>query len=200
MTIEHLIAFNVALIAAVMSPGPALLVAMQTTLSSGRRAGIAIGIGLACMASMWTLLALLGLEAVFQVVPWAYLAVKTIDALYLIYIAWKMWRGAGDRIAASHRPAKHAFRQGILINLLNPKSVLFAAAVLVVVFPGDMSMRDNAIVVFNHLAVEVVFYCAIAVALSTPAFSKRYLKAKAYIDRVAAGVLAVLGLRLLVSR
>ena len=104
MTVEHLVAFNVALIAAVMSPGPALLVAMQTTLGSGRRAGIAIGIGLACMASTWTLLALLGLEAVFQIVPWAYLAVKTVGAVYLLYIAWQMWRGAGDRIEPGHRP------------------------------------------------------------------------------------------------
>jgi threonine/homoserine/homoserine lactone efflux protein len=42
MTIEHLIAFNIALFAAIASPGPALLVAIQTTLSSGRTAGMSI--------------------------------------------------------------------------------------------------------------------------------------------------------------
>ncbi len=84
MTIEHLIAFNIALLAAIASPGPALLVAIQTTLSSGRASGIAIGCGMGLMAAVWTLMALLGLEAVFQFVPWAYALVRTIGACYLL--------------------------------------------------------------------------------------------------------------------
>ena len=45
MTLELFVAFNIALIAALASPGPALLVAIQTTLSRGRAAGIANGCG-----------------------------------------------------------------------------------------------------------------------------------------------------------
>ncbi len=106
MTIEHLIAFNIALFAAIASPGPALLVAIQTTLSAGRRAGIAIGCGLGLMAATWTMLALLGLEAVLQVVPWAYAVAKFVGAIYLIYIAWGMWRGARNEVEAKTTPAR----------------------------------------------------------------------------------------------
>lgn len=200
MSVEHVIAFNIALWASIISPGPAFLVAVQTTLSSGRRAGIAVGLGLGTMAATWTMMALLGLEAIFKIVPWAYAVTKTIGAIYLLYIAWGMWRGAGSEVNANAKPARHAFRQGFMINVLNPKSFLFAAAVLVVIFPPDMSLTDNAIVVVNHLAVEFVFYTALAFALSTPAARSAYLKAKKYIDRVAALVLGALGMRLLVSR
>ena len=201
MTPEHLIAFNIALLAAIASPGPALLVALRTTLSAGRRAGIAVGCGLGLMAATWTLAALLGLEAVFRLFPWAYTATKLIGALYLLYIAWGMWRGARAGVDTRIQPARRAFRQGFLINLLNPKSVLFAAAVLVVIFPAaEMTAAANAIVVLNHLAVEVLFYSALAFAMSTPTVSKRYLQAKVYLDRFAALVLGALGLRLLVSR
>ncbi len=200
MTVEHLIAFNLALLAAIASPGPALLVAMQTTLSAGRRAGVAIGLGLGLMASVWTLMALLGLDAIFKLVPWAYFVAKTAGALYLIHIAWQMWIGAGKSVEPRHQPSDRAFRQGILINVLNPKSVLFAAAVLVVIFPKNMTLIENAIVAINHFAVEAVFYTALAVALSTPSFRDKYLKAKAYIDRIAAVVLGLLGIRLLISR
>lgn len=200
MEITHLIAFNVALFAAIASPGPALLVAIKTTLSAGRRAGIAVGCGLGLVASLWTFAALLGLEAVFLAFPWAYAAVKAIGAAYLIYVAYGMWVGAREAVQTEIKPAAHAFRQGVMINVLNPKSALFAAAVLVVIFPEGMTMGENLLVVANHFMIEVLFYIALAFGMSRASVSQRYLRAKVYIDRVAAGVLGLLGLRLLLNR
>ncbi len=200
MELTHVIAFNIALFAAIASPGPALLVAIRTTLTGGRKAGIAVGLGLGLVASLWTLAALLGLEAVFLAFPWAYALVKTVGALYLIYVAYNMWRSARDKVETEMKPAAHAFRQGVLINALNPKSVLFAAAVLVVIFPTNMTLGENLFVVANHLMIEWVFYTLLALGMSRPAVSARYLRAKVYIDRIAAGVLGLLGLRLLFSR
>ena len=45
MAAEHLVAFNLALLVAIASPGPALLVALQTTLSAGRNAGMGSATG-----------------------------------------------------------------------------------------------------------------------------------------------------------
>lgn len=200
MTIEHLIAFNLTLLAAIASPGPALLVAIRTTLSSGRRSGMAVGFGLGLVAATWTLMALLGLDAIFTVVPWAYTVTKTAGAAYLLYIAWGMWKGARDGITAQVKPARHAFRDGLMVNLLNPKAVLFAAAVLVVIFPQNMTATDKVIVVTNHLLVELAFYTTLALAMSHQSVSDRYMRAKLYIDRTASGILGLLGLRLLADR
>jgi len=200
MEIAQLIAFNIALFAALASPGPALLVAIKTTLSSGRQAGVAVGFGLALVASLWTLAALLGLEVIFLAFPWAYAAVKFFGAVYLIYVAYGMWVGASDPVQTHIKPAKRAFLQGVMINLLNPKSVLFAAAVLVVIFPESMTMKENLLVVANHLAIEVMSYSALAFGMSRASISQRYLDAKRYIDRVAALILGMLGLRLLLGR
>lgn len=145
-------------------------------------------------------MALLGMDAVFDVFPWAYATAKTLGAAYLLFIAYKTWTNARSKVDTQVLPAGHAFRQGFLINLLNPKSVLFAAAVLIVVFPAEMSAVDNALVVLNHLAVELLFYTALAFGMSSSAVSERYLKAKVYFDRTASVVLGALGLRLLVSR
>ncbi|WP_270729620.1 LysE family translocator [Shimia sp. Alg240-R146] len=200
MELTHIIAFNIALLAAIASPGPAFLVAVKTAVSSGRRAGIAVGMGLGLMAALWTGAALFGLEVVFVAFPWAYTAVKTIGALYLLYIAFGMWRGARDPLSTDVKPARHAFRQGILINLMNPKSVLFAAAVLVVIFPPNMTFGENFLVLANHLVVEWIVYTAIAFGMSTEAVSRRYLRGKLWLDRIAASVLGALGLRLLIDR
>lgn len=200
MGLEHLIAFNLALLAAVASPGPALLVAVQTSISAGRAAGVAVGCGLAVMASLWTLTALLGLEAIFTAFPWVYAAAKTVGALYLLYIAWRMWGSAKKPISAEVAPARRAFRDGLLINALNPKSVLFAAAVLVVILPPGLSLGEAAIVTANHLIVEIGFYSLLALTLNTPRLRAAYLRSRVALDRVAAVVLGALGLRLLLSR
>ncbi len=111
-----------------------------------------------------------------------------------------MWKSARAPLAANVTPARHAFRQGVFINLMNPKSVLFAAAVLVVIFPPQMTFGDTLLIVANHLVVEWVVYTAIALCLSTQAVSRRYLRAKVWLDRIAASVLGALGLRLLLDR
>ena len=200
MTLAQLLAFNLALLVAIASPGPALLMALSTTLSGGRRAGIAVGAGLGLMAATWTLMALLGLGIVFELFPAVYVAARIAGAGYLLYLAYRIWRDASAPVESRGAPTRHAFRQGFLINLLNPKSVLFAAAVLVAVFPAGIGAVESLVIVVNHFLVEVAFYTALALCLGTRAVATRYMQAKAYIDRAAAAVLGALGLRLLSSR
>ena len=196
----HLLAFNLVLLAAIASPGPALLYAMRATLTGGRAIGIATGCGLAVMAAVWTLAALAGLEGLFQVFPWAYMAFKFGGAAYLLYIAWQTWKNARQPVTETGRPNSRAFVGGILVNLANPKSVLFAAAVIVVVFPPALTVADKAVIVANHLLVEIIVYAAVASLLSTRTVSDRYLRAKPILDRIAAIVLGGLAARLIADR
>lgn len=200
MSIAHLLTFNIALIIALISPGPAMLIAIQSTLSSGRKAGIFAGFGLALMAAIWTLFALLGLEAIFVLAPWAFTTVKILGALYLIYIGYSVWRSADTEINTVERPLKNSFAQGFMVNILNPKSALFAAAVLVVIFPKNLTPFEMSIITLNHLVIEIAFYAVLAICMSTETIRDRYLKAKCWLDRVTAVFLSALGLRILFSR
>lgn len=200
MTWEQLLAFNLALFVAIASPGPALLMATHTSASRGRAAGVAAGVGLGLMAAIWTMMALLGLAVVFELFPMVYIGAKIAGGAYLLFLAYKMWRNASAPINARIPPARHAFRQGFLVNLLNPKSVLFAAAVLVAVFPAGLSVGESFVIVINHFLVEVAFYTTLAFCMSTQVVSKRYMQAKVYIDRGAAIILGALGIRLVLSR
>lgn len=201
MEIAQLAAFNIALLAAIASPGPSLLFLIKTTLSAGRSAGVAAAMGLAVMAALWTLAALLGLDGLFTLFPWLYATLKTAGAAYLIYMAVQMWRHARDPIGAA-APVAHrrALLSGLLVNLGNPKSVFFAAAVLVVIFPPALSGADKAIIFANHLAVELIVQPALAIVMSTQIVRRRYLAAKPALDRATAAILGAFGLRLLLSR
>lgn len=201
MNIEHIIYFNLALIVAMLSPGPAFFLSIQTTLRAGRSAGICLGVGLALMASVWTGSALLGLETVFYLFPWAYTTVKTIGALYLVYIAVQIWRYSGDEInEKSEKHNKNAFWQGVLLNAINPKSIFFAASVLVIIFPPNMSFSENVLVVLNQFVLEIIFYACLAFSMSLETIRSGYLNLKLTIDRIASLVVGGLGLRLLLDR
>lgn len=202
MSAAHLIAFNLTLLAAFLSPGPAMLYALRATLAGGLWAGIATGAGLGLMAAGWTLAALLGLGAVFVLVPWAYGALKLAGAAYLIWLAVGLWRStSGPAPDAAAQPTRRAlargFAGGVLINLANPKSVLFAGAVLVVIFPAGLSPAQTALIVTNHFVLEVAGYAVLAIALSRPAVRARWLRARLWLDRGAALVMGALGVRLL---
>ncbi|MCW1955438.1 MAG: LysE family translocator [Roseobacter sp.] len=203
MELGHIIAFNLTLLAAMASPGPALLLALKTTLTSGRMAGIVTGLGLGTMAATWTALALLGLEGVFRLFPWAYTLLKTGGALYLIYIALMMWKEAARPLPPSTvTPPKlrRAFFTGLAVNLANPKSVIFASAVLLVIFPQGLGLTDKAAILLNHLLIEWALYTLFAIALSTPAARTAYLRLKPLLDRLAGLILGALALRLLISK
>ena len=196
---EHVIAFNITLLAAMASPGPALVVAIRTVLSAGGRAGMAIGCGLGITAAGWTLAALVGLDAVFRLFPWSYMLVKIVGGLYLSYLAYGIWKAAPQPVAEAEIPAGHAFRSGLLVNLSNPKSVLFAAAVLVAIFPPDMDVAHKLAIAGNHLGIELAFYAVLAATMSRQAVRTRYFAMKLYLDRFAAVVLQVLAVNILFS-
>lgn len=200
MTTAEFIAFNLTLLAALAAPGPALLYALRQSVAGGFAAGVATGAGLATMAAVWTGTALLGLNAVFAVVPWAYIVLKTAGAVYLIWIAVQLWRTAHQPVSDSAHPGAKAFLGGMLVNAANPKSVLFAGAVLVVIFPPDLTLTSKALIVANHLLVELIAYTLFAACLSSKPARSGYLRLKPMVDRTASVILGALGLRLLFGR
>jgi len=80
---------------------------------------------------------------------------------------------------------------------LNPKSVLFAAAVLVAIFPPNMDVAHKLAIAGNHLGIELFFYAMPAATMSRQAVRTRYFAMKLYLDRFAAAVLQVLAINVL---
>jgi threonine/homoserine/homoserine lactone efflux protein len=130
------------------------------------------------------------------------MTLKVLGAAYLIWIAIQTWRHAKDPVPEGGAIASRqkAFISGVMINFSNPKSVFFSAAVLVVIFPPNMTLTESFIIFLNHLTVELIVQPMIAILLSTGIVRARYLAMKPVIDRATAFILGALGLRLLLSR
>lgn len=130
--IDTLLAYVVACIAVVVSPGPDNILAISRGLSQGRLAAAlsALGAGLGIMCH--TLAATFGLSLLIQGSPGAFWVVKVVGAIYLIWLGYKalVARNLISFTPASRLPLRRVWVTGVLSNVLNPKPGLFVLAFL----------------------------------------------------------------------
>jgi len=115
-------------------PGPAVLYVVARSMDQGRAAGLASAAGIAVGTLVHVLAATLGLSALLISSALAYSAVKYAGACYLFYLGIKKFRerpgNAGHYFQGNPIPLGKVFAQGVLVNVLNPKTAIFFFAFL----------------------------------------------------------------------
>ena len=177
---------------ALATPGPALISITQKSIAQGRRPALLFGLGLGFGATSWVLASMLGLGIIFHRFPVLITAMTLLGGGYLIYTAWAIWRGADAPLEET--TTANGFWAGYLLNVSNPKPILFFAALFLSVFPEPFTLASGAVVYLSMLALELSFFTAVALTLTTPTIRARALRAKPVIDRAAALVIGALGL------
>jgi threonine/homoserine/homoserine lactone efflux protein len=113
-------------------PGPSVSVVVANALAGGTRAGLLTILGTEIAMLVMVTIVALGLDVVMNVVAEAFVIIKFVGAAYLIYIGWKMFSSSGQLnfTAAEKLPVWRYLRQGAVVNLSNPKTLLFLGAFL----------------------------------------------------------------------
>jgi threonine/homoserine/homoserine lactone efflux protein len=146
----QLIPFFTASILLTLSPGPDIIYVLVQSMSNGKKAGIVTTLGLVSGILIHTSFVAFGVSAVIKASPVLFTLIKIFGALYLFYLAYKVFR-SDSSIAISDVPAKRSrnlFRQGFIMNVLNPKVTIFFLAF----FPGFLWEPDgNTILQFYIL-------------------------------------------------
>jgi len=138
------ILFVIAALALLLTPGPAVLYIITRSVDQGRRAGLVSTVGVGVGTMFHVVGAALGLSALLLSSVLAFSLVKYLGAAYLI------WLGVRKLLTKEtlHQPAVHdqeglghIFRQGVVVNLLNPKTALFIFAFL----PQFISLENGSV-------------------------------------------------------
>ena len=130
---HNLALFVVAALALLLVPGPAVLYVVARSIHEGRRAGIASVLGIHVGTLFHIAAATLGLSAIVLSSAVAFTAVKVAGAVYLVALGvWTLVsRRAETEVAlGGDRNLRRAFAQGVVVNVLNPKTALFFLAFL----------------------------------------------------------------------
>ncbi|MCM3299182.1 LysE family translocator [Streptomyces pseudogriseolus] len=127
------LAFLLAALAVVATPGTGVVYTLAAGLSHGRRAGLVAAFGCTLAVVPHLLASVTGLVALLASSPLAYAVVKYAGVAYLLYMAWAMLRDKEAftvRAESEPRPALRVITTAVLINVLNPKPTLFFVAFL----------------------------------------------------------------------
>jgi len=132
--IAHWSAFLAAAFLLNLSPGPDIAFILGHTVKGGTRAGTAAMLGIWTGAFGHVVLAVTGLSAIVAASAAAFSVIKWIGVAYLVWIGIAAIRSSGGSLLPRDLPARAAFpsifRQGVLIDLLNPKVAIFFLAFL----------------------------------------------------------------------
>ncbi len=194
-----LISIGLIQILAVMSPGPSFLIVARTSVARSRLEGVKIACGLGAGTAVWCAATLLGVNVLFHALPPLFLAMKLFGALFLLWIAYKIFRHAASplELAMGESANGNPFAKGFLVQIGNPKVVAFFGSIFVAMLPAQVPLWMAATLVAIMSFNEVWWYVLVALFFGAGPVRAFYLKAKVWIDRVTGAFLGVLGLKLL---
>lgn len=197
-----IVAIMFAIAVGAVSPGPSFLLVARISVSRSRRQGLAAAFGMGLGGALLATLAVIGLQAVFARFEWLYLVLKIGGGLYLLYLAYLLWRGAKEPLSSGDARMGDAgwmrsFWFAFITQISNPKTVLVYSSIFAALLPVSPPAWAMVILPLLLFAVEGFWYAIVALAFSAARPRAVYLRSKSWIDRTAGALMAALGLRLL---
>ena len=192
-----------ALLVGAISPGPSFVVVARNAIGLSRHDGLATALGMGIGGVCFSGIALVGLYSLLAAVGWLYAGLKVAGGAYLVYLAWKIWRGASAPLAvesaqsAGSRNLRKSFWLGLSTQLSNPKTAIVYGSIFAALLPQHPPLWCYVALPPKVFPVEAGWYAMVALCFSSRRPREVYLNAKIGIDRLAAGAIAALGLRLI---
>jgi threonine/homoserine/homoserine lactone efflux protein len=205
-SLSVILQFAIATLVIALTPGPDMTLFVGRAISHGRTAGFAAMFGAMTGIMVHTTLVALGLSALIVAAPQAFMALKIGGALYLLWLAYQAIRYGSafkpQTDTAAAVPLSRHYMTGILINLLNPKIILFFMTFL----PQFVSASDP------HAPGKLIFLGVMFIVVSLPVvvpiilaadkvavFLKESPKATRVIDWLFAGIFSAFAVKILMT-
>ena len=204
-SIAHWSTFLTAAILLNLSPGPDMAFILAQTARHGRRSGFAAMLGIWTGTCLHSLLAALGLSAILATSATAFLLVKWVGVIYLVWLGIQALRSEGYIQASQTQELAGdttVYRQGILVSLLNPKVAIFFLAFLpqfVVEGAGPVSAQlflHGILIIVTAIVIEPPLIIASARITNFMGNSANLTK---WLDRLLGTLFIGLGVRLALS-
>lgn len=184
-TLHALLSVALAGFALSASPGPSMLYVLSQSVGQSRAAGLASALGLCLGGVLLAIGTAFGLATIFAEAAWLVVALRYFGAAYLVWLGIGMVQTARIQaridfsvVKINHKPILFIVWQGVLVELLNPKTVLFFALFLppFVVIPHEPAEYQNLtiqLLVLGSLVPLTALPSDIVVALTGSAMSNK---------------------------
>jgi threonine/homoserine/homoserine lactone efflux protein len=186
-----LLVFSAAALALIVVPGPAVLYIVAQSIDRGRLAGIVSALGVATGGLVHVAAATIGLSSLLVSSATAFTVVKYAGAAYLVGMGiWTILRRRDEAPAGgpSERRLRRRYWQGVVVNVLNPKTALFFLAFLPQFVDPDSGSAALQLAVLGlvFVVLAVASDCVWALAAGTASQrlrgNRRFLAVQRYVS------------------
>jgi threonine/homoserine/homoserine lactone efflux protein len=153
---EILLSFAFATSLLAISPGPDNIFVLTQSIVNGKKFGLATVFGLISGCLVHTTLLAFGISAVIKESEILFTGIKVLGAIYLIFLAYKVYKSDAtitfSEENVSKKTTRQLFKEGFIMNVLNPKVSIFFLAF----FPGFL-YSDTINTVFQFYVLGIIF-------------------------------------------
>lgn len=197
----------VAYFIAVISPGPATMALIGTSMTRGRDAGMAFATGVMTGSLIWACLSAIGLAALLATYAEFLIVLKIAGGLYLLFLAWKAFKSAASADApalaistADRETAGRLYLKGLALHLTNPKAALVWISLMSLGLPAGATAMMIVVYVAGCFAIGMLSLNAFALMFSAPPVVAVYRRARRYIEASMGVFFAFAGVKMLMAR
>ena len=181
------------------NPGANLFVVVQTSLASGRRAGVLTGLGVALGDAFYSGLGLFGLATLITQCEEIFSLIRIVGGAYLLWFAWcsSMRRHSTPQMSTLQQPISAPwyvfFRRGLITDLSNPQTVLFFISIFSVTLHAETPTWARLMAWAGIVLASIIWRVFLSQAFSLPAVRRAYGRMQRVASRVI-GTLYVINL------
>ncbi|WP_203142736.1 LysE family translocator [Marinobacter mangrovi] len=187
--------------AVLVIPGFNFVLVGQLAAGGSRTAAFSAVAGMTAATLAWATLAIAGVGIVFTAHPALRGTAQIAGGLYLLYIAFKLWRSGrqGTVVTTPVLGAPAAFRAGFMTSILNPKIALFYGSVFATALPQDPPLFLVALSVLLVFANSAVWHSSLALLFSRQTIQSAYMRNYQALNRLSGAVVGAYGAKLIAS-
>ena len=188
MSLSDWFLFAMVCLAGTVSPGPSLILLVNSVIKDGRTAGVAFGIAHGVGIFVYAGLVASGLILLLSIAPWFTIVLEFIGLLFLLFLSISMIKNSiKKRQSVETRPNNlsvtswYHIRNGFLIVFLNPKVAAFYLAIFSQFLNVASDLDSKFIMVITATVIDGVWYILLTFVIAVPKFTKL---AKLSVDKI----------------
>ena len=200
MTLIFWLQFAAVCVAGAMSPGPSLALVIRNSTKFSRIAGLMTAIGHGLGMGIYAFFAVTGLIIVITTNVYLFQLIQILGICFLLYFGIQFILQKSNEIIIDDKQKNiNSFIQGFSISILNPKILIWFAAIFSQFVSVNGTFTSNSILVLTASIIDCIWYVIVALVVTSYGLNNFFQKRIDIIQKVSGFILVLIGIILIID-
>lgn len=200
MTLIFWLQFAAVCVAGAMSPGPSLALVIRNSTKFSRIAGLMTAIGHGLGMGIYAVFAVTGLVIVITTNVYLFQLIQILGICFLLYFGIQFIFQKSNEIKIDDKQKNiNSFIQGFSISILNPKILIWFAAIFSQFVSVNGTFTSNSILVLTASIIDCIWYVIVALVVTSYGLNNFFQKRINIIQKVSGFILVLIGIILIID-